>query len=130
MGLGDRVFFAGFRTDVQDLLTAADMLVVASTSEGCPVVILEAMACGCPVICTRVGGSPEIVYEGVTGHVVEPRQPERLARMILALADDAARRREMGQQAARVAREEFTIERMTRRFEEVYTELAQQDAPR
>lgn len=124
LGLAGTVRFLGFREDVPDLLSAADMLVVASTSEGCPIVILEAMAAGCPTICTRVGGSPELITDGRTGYVVEPRQADQLARAVLRLVEAPAERAEMGERARKLAFERFTIERMVRDFENVYAELA------
>lgn len=123
LGLEGTVRFIGFRDDVPDLVSAADMLVVASTSEGCPIVILEAMAAGCPTVCTRVGGSPELVENGRTGFVVEPRQPDQLARAVLHLADQPGERIEMGRRARHLAFERFTIERMVRDFESVYMDL-------
>ncbi len=123
LGLERSVAFLGFREDVPDLLAAADILVVASTSEGCPVVVLEAMAAGCPVVVTRVGGTPEIVSDGVTGRIVEPAQPAQLAEAMLALAADGDLRRRMGQAGSALARSRFTIEHMVRRFEQVYTDL-------
>lgn len=124
LGVDACVKFLGFREDVPDLLAAADLLVVASTSEGCPVVVLEAMAAGCPAICTRVGGTPEIVTPGVTGEIVEPRRPQEIAEAVVRLAVDVDRRRAMGERARTMAHERFTIERMTRDFERVYAELA------
>ncbi len=124
MGLADRVLFAGFRTDVPGVLAASDMLVVASTSEGCPVIVLEAMAAGRPVVVTAVGGTPEIVEDPTIGRVVEPRRPDLLADAVLELADAPQRRAQMGEEAARRAHEQFSIERMVGRFEDVYTELA------
>ncbi|MBI4579902.1 MAG: glycosyltransferase family 4 protein [Planctomycetes bacterium] len=124
LGVDDFVSFLGFREDVPDLLAAADVLVVASTSEGCPVVVLEAMAAGCPAICTRVGGSPEIVADGTTGYVVEPRRPDQLAKAVLEMAAGPGARAEMGRRARQLVRERFSIERMVREFEEVYADLA------
>jgi glycosyltransferase involved in cell wall biosynthesis len=123
MGLDSHVSFLGYRDDVPDLLGAADLLVVASTSEGCPVVVLEAMAAGCPAVCTRVGGTPEIVTPGVSGEIVEPTRPDEIADVVSRMAADPARRTEMGNQARTIARDRFTIERMTRDFERIYTEL-------
>ena len=121
--LNDRVIFAGFRDDVPDLLAASDVVVVSSTSEGCSVAILEAMACGRPVIATRVGGTPEIVDQGRTGIIVEPRRPEEIAAAVMELADAPVRRAAMGRLALQTARERFSVERMVRRLEEVYLEL-------
>lgn len=127
--LGDNVIFAGFRTDVVDLLAAADLMVVSSTCEGCSVAILEAMACGRAVVATRVGGTPEIVEHGQTGLIVEPRRPDQLAEAVQSLADDPSRRGRMGREGLERSRR-FTVERMVRRFEEVYEELmASRTAP-
>lgn len=125
MGLDSHVSFLGYRDDVPDLLGAADLLVVASTSEGCPVVVLEAMAAGCPAVCTRVGGTPEIVTPGISGEIVEPTRPDEIADVVSRMAADPVRRTEMGNQARTIARDRFTIERMTRDFERIYTELVE-----
>ncbi len=124
LGLDDRVQFLGYREDVPRLFAAADILVVASTSEGCPIAILEAMAAGCPVVCTRVGGSPEIVVQGRTGLIVEPRRPDELSDAVLRLAADPALRADMAREGRDLAHSRFTIQRMVSDFEAVYTELA------
>jgi glycosyltransferase involved in cell wall biosynthesis len=128
LGLNRCLQFAGFRTDVPQILAACDVLVVSSLSEGCSVVILEAMACGRPVVATRVGGTPEIVEQDATGLVVEPRRPDLLADAVLDLARAPERRTAMGDRAARRAREHFSIQRMVRRIEEIYTDLASRGA--
>ena len=123
LGLNERVIFAGFRTDVPDLLAAADLVVVSSTCEGCSVAILEGMACGRAVVATRVGGTPEIIEDGRTGLIVEPRRPDQLAAAVMQLADDADRRDEMGRRGMDVVRDRFSIQRMVGRYEQVYEQL-------
>jgi glycosyltransferase involved in cell wall biosynthesis len=79
MGLGDRVALLGLRDDVPDLLHAADGLVSSSRYEGMPNVVMEAMAASLPVVATDVGGTPELVEDGITGLLVPPASPMRLA---------------------------------------------------
>ena len=74
----------------------ADIFITTSQSDGTPVSVLEAMASGIPCIATAVGGIPEWVNEGVTGLLIQPRSPERVASAILLLASDRAMRNRMG----------------------------------
>ena len=83
--LGDRVFFAGWvndRSKILDYLKQAAVFVLPSLSEGRPRVLIEAMACGLPVVATNVGGVSEIVVEGVNGLLVPPRDEMALAKAI------------------------------------------------
>jgi len=121
MGLDRQVVLAGYRTDVPELLAAADMLVVASTSEGCPVVVLEAMAAGVPVIATRVGGTPEVVRDQTTGLIVPPGRSDLIADAVDRLAQSRECRQAMGHAGAQRVRKELSVTHMVRRLEEVYT---------
>jgi hypothetical protein len=76
LALGDRVRLLGERDDVPLILRALDVFVLSSIGEGISNAILEAMATGLPVIATRVGGNVELVRDGLTGRVIEPRRPE------------------------------------------------------
>lgn len=93
-GVADRIRWAGFRTDVDRILAGCDLFVHPSLDDAFPTVLLEAMAAGLPVVASRVGGIPEIVRPGVTGELVPPGDPERLAAtiaMLLANRDLLAR---------------------------------------
>jgi glycosyltransferase involved in cell wall biosynthesis len=81
LGLGQHVRLAGrqLHTDVPYWISAGDVFCLPSYMEGCPNVVLEALASGRPVVATRVGGIPELVREGETGHLVPPGDPEALA---------------------------------------------------
>ncbi len=87
LGFADRVLFTGSvdNAELKWWYSAADVLVLCSSREGWPNVLLEAMACGLPVIATRVGGVPEIVTEPVAGRLIERRDPDALAGAITAL---------------------------------------------
>lgn len=98
LGLGNRVAFLGFRSqaEVADLLEEADMLVLPSFAEGVPVVLMEAMASRIPVVASRVAGVPELVEDGVSGHLVPPGDVATLADRIAALMADPEAARVMG----------------------------------
>lgn len=97
-GLGDRLHLAGRRPsdEMPIWLSAADVLVLPSHSEGRPNVVLEAQACATPVVATRVGGTPELVEDGRTGLLVNPGDAAALKNAIDRLAGSAGSRREMG----------------------------------
>jgi glycosyltransferase involved in cell wall biosynthesis len=97
--LPDAIDFRGNVTDTAALYRAADLLLLTSDHEGTPNVIMEAMACGLPVVATRVGGVPEIVQNGETGFLCDPADEDGLARAILKLIADPALRRRMGAEA-------------------------------
>lgn len=79
LGLGDSVFFVGFRDDVQALLNRAEVVVMPSRTEGLPMTLIEAMAAGKPVVAAAVGGIPEVLEDGRTGLLVPPEDPRALA---------------------------------------------------
>ncbi len=124
MNLSKNVFMLGFRTDLPDLFAAADLLVIASTSEGCSVVALESMAAGCPIVATDVGGSAEIVVHQETGIVIEPRKPHQIADAILELAADPTRRANLALLGSERVRTKFSALRMVRQLEDIYEDLA------
>jgi glycosyltransferase involved in cell wall biosynthesis len=86
LGLHDRVVFAGWRPreEIPTWLAAADLIVLPSASEGMPLILLEALASGTPVVASRVGGVPECVEDGVTGILVDPASVEGLAKGLTA----------------------------------------------
>lgn len=123
LGVRDRIAFVGYRPAAERLIADLDALVLPSWIEGMPLVVLEAMARGKPVIATAVGGIPEVVEEGVTGLLVPPGDPARLAAAIAELLADPERARRMGEAGLARVRERFSIEAMCRGVQEVYDGL-------
>jgi glycosyltransferase involved in cell wall biosynthesis len=120
LGLEGHVRFLGNRADVPDLVRASDLFVHPSHEEGFSNAILEAMAGGLPVVACEVGGNPEVVRDDVTGLLVPPRDPERLAAAMRGLLDDGEKRRRMGEEGRRRASEEFPLDRMVKEMEALY----------
>ncbi len=120
--VADAIVFAGFRQDALRVARTFDVYAAASLHEGLPLALLEAMALGCPVVVTRVGGTGAVVEDGVNGFVVEPRDPGAQAGRILALLADASLRRRQAH-AARERAEAFDVRLAVRRIEQVYAEL-------
>lgn len=126
-----RVRFLGLRDDKAELLAACDALVLPSRREGLGVAALEAMACGRPVLASRVGGLAETVRDGETGLLVAPEDPDALAEAIARLLGDVALRERLGAAGpARVAKGHLP-EQMTASYEKLYLEvLGGRGAPR
>ncbi len=122
-GLRDRVRFLGLRHDVDDLLAASDLFVLASDWEGLPVSILEAMRAAVPIVATRVSGIPEAIRNGVDGLLVPPRDSEGLAEAIVSLLEDRDRACRLGRSAQERMRSQYSIERMAERLKGIYGEL-------
>jgi glycosyltransferase involved in cell wall biosynthesis len=123
-GLGERVFFAGTRptAEIPRWMQAADALVLPSLSEGRPNVVLEAQACGLPVIATRVGGTPELVRDGINGVLVDRGDPGELARAITTLKQDEETRGRLAAAGLHSA-EGCTWEASARQVRLIYEEL-------
>ena len=98
--LEKHVFLAGFRPDVLSLHKAFDIFVMSSVTEGLGTSLLDAMACGKPIVATTAGGMPEVVVDGETGLLVPPRDHEAMAAAIVRLLKDDALRRQMGEAGA------------------------------
>jgi glycosyltransferase involved in cell wall biosynthesis len=130
MGLGDRAVFLGFRTDLAEMLALADLQIHPSDMEGVPLAICQGMAQGLPVVATNVGGLIEVIESGISGILVEKRNPQRCARAVLELMDDPSRRQELGKAAARFIAEEYSLAAATRRVERVYFDVLSTSDPK
>jgi glycosyltransferase involved in cell wall biosynthesis len=122
-GLEGRFVLAGFRADLDHYLPHLDALALSSFTEGLPNVILEAFACGVPVVATAVGGVPEVVEHGVNGYCVAPGEPAALAAGIMDLLSNDVQRRTMGENGRKCVAQEFTFEAQARQYVELFEEL-------
>lgn len=125
LGLAGRVVFTGTRLDVAAILSQATISVAPSLSEGLSNVVLESMAAGVPVVATRVGGTPEILDDGVTGLLVPPCDASALAGAIGRLLGNEALARRLGEAARARAVNRFSMHHMVRQTEGLYRALLQ-----
>src|SRR5207248_6637109 len=110
LGLSGRFVMPGFRTDLDSLIGAADVVVLPSYTEGLPNVALEASAASVPVVATAVGGTPEAVADGDSGLLVPPGRPEAIAARARELLRDAGLRARLGAAGRERMRTLFTFE--------------------
>lgn len=110
LGLSGRVLLPGFRTDLDSLIGAADVVVLPSYTEGLPNVALEASAAGVAIVATAVGGTPEAVADGVNGILVPPGEPSSLASAVVALLRDPTLRARFGVAGRARMRDRFTFQ--------------------
>lgn len=122
-GLERTVTLVGARSDVFDVICGFDVGALSSDYEGSPRTVLEYMEAAKPVVATRVGGVPDMVREGETGRLVEPRDPEALAAALVSVLRDRERARTMGRAGQELRRREFTLDAMVARVEGLYEEL-------
>ncbi|MBI2804618.1 MAG: glycosyltransferase [Planctomycetes bacterium] len=123
--LHGRFIFAGFRTDLAKFLPNLDLGVMSSFTEGLPVALLETAAAGVPSVATSVGGIPEVIADGTTGLLVPAGDAGALARSIVELLRDDARRRTLGEAARASARRDFSFETMSSQYHTLFKRLTQ-----
>jgi glycosyltransferase involved in cell wall biosynthesis len=125
LGVADSVDFAGAvgQDEIRRYYERASAFALPSFAEGLPVVLIEAMACGLPVVASRITGIPELVDDGTSGLLVTPARGDELTAALAALAADPARRAAMGRAGREKVVAEFDIERTASRLVEVFREL-------
>jgi glycosyltransferase involved in cell wall biosynthesis len=123
-GIHDRVDFLGHvdRDRLVELYQRATVHVIPSHYEGLPTVLLEAMACGRPVVATAVSGSLDVIEDGSNGVLVPARSPDRLATAVSELLDDPDRRDRLGHAARETVLAEYTWEAIADEYERLYRE--------
>jgi glycosyltransferase involved in cell wall biosynthesis len=114
------VLFAGYRDDVPALLAGCDVFCLPSRMEGMPLVVLEAMAQGKPVVATAVGGTGELVVDGETGVLVPPDDVDALAGALARLLSDSELARRMGEAGRARVERDFSLAASTARVLSLY----------
>ncbi len=120
LGLKNRVVMAGHREDIDRILPSLDLFVLPSNMEALGTAILEASACGIPVIGSRVGGIPECVIDGETGYLFEKENVADLREKILALVRNPELRKRLGAAARQLVEKRFSVEAMKSETEKLY----------
>ena len=124
LGLSGQVRMLGFRRDIPEVMAALDVLALPSVkSEATSQVILQALAVGTPVVATTVGGSPEVIRDGLTGRLVPPADGSALARAILELLRDPVRARAMARAGQSEIRASQSMDAVMVRTTSVYRDL-------
>jgi len=123
LGIADRVIFTGWRRDLPRIYADLNALVVCSDNEGTPVSAIEAMASGCPVAATQVGGLPDLIDDHRTGYLVPPRDAEALSDAILELLRTPLVALDLGQNGKDFVRRRFTQQRLLKDMDHLYTQL-------
>ncbi len=122
LNLGQRVVFAGFRGDMPEIYGLSDVMVNASSIEGLPMTILEAMASRVPVVAARTGGIPGIIKDGETGLLVDSGDVGALSTRIESLIEDPGRRRQLASAAFEFVTVNHSLKRMCDSYWQVYQE--------
>lgn len=130
LGLEACVVFAGHTSDVRPFYALADVLALPSHSEGSPLVLLEAMAAGVPVVATAVGGVPEVATDGETALLVPPHDPSAFANALARVLSDATLARSLADKAAAHVAERFSPEARALALVRIYGALVAGEAGR
>jgi len=125
-GCQDLGIVTGWRDDIPDLMRQLDIFVLPSLNEGISNTILEAMACGLPVVATAVGGNGELVVEGENGTLVPPASPESMADALERYLQEPGLTARQAAASRRRAEAEFSLDVMLRRYAALYDELLTQ----
>ena len=118
--ISHRLIFEGIRNNIPDILSAIDIFVLPSLSEGLGLALLEAMATGKPVIGSNVGGIPELIEEGVNGYLVTPANPVQLSEAIIKLALNPELANKMGRSGRLKAEENYNVRDQTEKLVDLY----------
>jgi glycosyltransferase involved in cell wall biosynthesis len=123
LGIVRECLFTGYQEDVGPFFAAFDVFVLSSGNEGTPVTAIEALAAGCPVVATRVGGVPDVVTDGEDGFLVSPAAADELAGRLAELARDPDLRTRMGASGRERMRTRYAVDRLIDDTDRLYREL-------
>ena len=121
-GLGNRARFMGYRNDIPDFYAMADIFVFPSFREGLSVSVMEAMASGKPIVCSRIRGNTDLVEDGVNGFLIDPGEPRSIAAAVLRLYDSG--KQEEISQNNREKAESYSLGAIVEEYRKVYLEAS------
>lgn len=116
--------FAGMLDDINNELNGADLMIHPSRFEPFGIAVLEGMRAGLPIVASRIGGIPEVVKEGYNAVLVEPGQPDKIAESVIDLISNREKMVTMGQNGRKRFEEDFQLNKMIDRLEQVYLSIA------
>jgi glycosyltransferase involved in cell wall biosynthesis len=125
LSLSEVVVFAGLRCDVEQILPLIDLFVLPSLCEGFGIALVEAMAAGCPVVATAVGGIPEVVQSERVGILVPAGDPQALTDALADLLNNRSKARALGSGGQRWVARKFAVSTMVHQHENLYEQLLQ-----
>ncbi len=120
LGIAEHVFFVGPRLDMPELLKLFDVYVLPSLWEGLPMVLLEAMAAGCPIVATDVGGNFTVIKNKYNGSIIKPKRPDLLASEIIRVLSDKQTISRYINNSFDIFQKQFSANIMTREYEKLY----------
>lgn len=123
IGKGLPISFMGYRTDIQNLMSQLDLIVLSSLWEGLPLTPIEAFSVGKTVVATAVDGTPEIVKDGINGVLVEPKSPEQIAKAVCKLLSDSENRKLLETNAKQTFVENFSFDAFAKKYVRAYEEI-------
>ena len=123
LGISERVIFAGERDDTPLIYSAMDVFVLPSLQEAFPMVILEAMASCVPVVATRVGDIPFIIQDGISGLLIEPKDPDSISRAVEELLSNPAKAELIAKTALKNVQEHYSSLSMAEKYKAIYKNI-------
>ena len=123
LGLSEKIHFAGVQPHIPEILNALDIFVLPSRSEGMPNAVLEAMACGIPVIATAVGGTPEVIEDGKNGILVASEDEPHLIQALKELIQNHEKRLAFGREGRIRVLSKFSLKKMVSEYQVLYESL-------
>ena len=122
LDLCNNIHLLGIKSNMQEIMCSADMLLLNSTLEGMPLVLLEAMSCSLPVVTTPAGGIPELVRPGKDGAVTKGFEQEEFAQTIIELIENDSKRKSLGKAGRKRVEESFSAKKIVTKYEKVFEE--------
>ena len=120
LNVENNLHFLGYRSDVQNLISQLDLVVLSSLWEGLPLTPIEAFSVGKTVVATGVDGTVEIVEDGKSGRLIEPKKPEQIAESVVWMIEHPEEKKSMEWKAKNRYEQDFSIERLSKAYIEFY----------